>query len=135
MAFTTETGNQDDVILLDKVETTVLRDEGGDFLAVLGQLDTDTFTDSRVRLLSFNTDLKFISLMNSKAFQAEINLLYYLLKNDSSGMGSASKRIGLPAGSQVSFLVVKISPDLVAAILHVLTRGTESTGLTHCDFI
>ena len=46
-------------------------------------------------------------------------------------MRSASERIGLPSCSQVSLLVVEISPDLITAIFHVLTSSSESTGLTH----
>ena len=54
---TTETGDEHLIVLIDKVETTVVGDEGGDLLAVLDQLDTDTLSDSRVGLLGLNTDL------------------------------------------------------------------------------
>ena len=36
----------------------------------------------------------------------------YLLQDDSLGVGCASEGVGLPAGAQVSLLVVKIGPDL-----------------------
>ena len=58
VALPAETGDQHFVVLLDKVETTVLGHEGGDLLGVLDQLDTDTLPDGGVGLLSLDTDLK-----------------------------------------------------------------------------
>merc|ERR1719491_1691063 len=68
----------------------------------------DTLTDSRVGLFGHYADL---------------------LKNDSFGMRSSAERIGLPPCSQMSLLVVKISPYITATIFDVLTSSTESTGL------
>lgn len=58
MTLATETGNEDLVVDFDEVETTVVGDESGDLLAVLQQLDTDTLTDGRVRLLGLDTTMK-----------------------------------------------------------------------------
>jgi hypothetical protein len=55
VTFTTETGNQDLVVLLDVVQTTVIWDECGDFLSILDELDTNALADGRVGLFGFNT--------------------------------------------------------------------------------
>ena len=52
---TTETSNKDFIVFINVVQTTIARDESGDLLTVLNELDTDALTNSRVRLLSFNT--------------------------------------------------------------------------------
>ena len=51
----TETRDQHLVILIDEVEATIARDEASDLLAVLDKLNTHSFTNSRVRLLRFQT--------------------------------------------------------------------------------
>lgn len=58
MAGTTETSDQNFVVLIDKVQATVVGDEGGDLLAVLDELNTDTLANSRVGLLSFDTAIE-----------------------------------------------------------------------------
>lgn len=52
-----ETGDEDFVILIDKVQAAIIRHEGSDLLSVLDELDSDTLADSRVGLLGLNTDL------------------------------------------------------------------------------
>ena len=54
---TTATGNQDLVVFRQVVEATIPWYEGSDLLAVLFQHDSDSLSDSRVRLFRFNTDL------------------------------------------------------------------------------
>jgi hypothetical protein len=110
VTLTTESGNKDFVVLFDEVETTVVRDEGHDLLAVIDQLDTHALADSGVRLLGFDTDL---------------------FKNDSLSVRSASEGVGLPAGSEVSLFVVEIGPSLDATVLDVLAGGPDTCGLTH----
>lgn len=57
MTFATETGYQHFVVFFNEVETTVIRDESRDLLSIFQELYAHTFTDSRVRLLGFNTNL------------------------------------------------------------------------------
>ena len=49
---TTESSNQNLVVLVHKVQTTITRNESGDLLSILDQLNTDALTNGRVRLLS-----------------------------------------------------------------------------------
>ena len=55
VAFTTETRNQNLVVLFNESQTTIVGYESCDLLAVLDELDTNALTDGRVRLLSLNT--------------------------------------------------------------------------------
>lgn len=55
VTLTTETGNQNLVVLLNVVQATVTRYESGNLLAVLDELNPHALADGRVRLLGFNT--------------------------------------------------------------------------------
>merc|ERR1740125_25872 len=57
MTFTTEPRNKYFIIIIAISQTTIARDESSDLLTVLNKLNTDTFTNSGVRLFSFNTNL------------------------------------------------------------------------------
>ena len=59
MTFTTESSDQNLIVFLYKIETTILGDKSRNLLSILDQLDTDTLTNSRVRLLSFNANLRY----------------------------------------------------------------------------
>lgn len=54
---TTETSNEDFIVLINVVQATITRDESSDLLTVLDELDTNALTNSRVGLLSFNTTM------------------------------------------------------------------------------
>ena len=81
VALPAETGDQHFVVLLDKVETTVLGHEGGDLLGVLDQLNTDTLPDGGVGLLSLDTDLK----------QTNARMLYKSLRSQLADQDSLHK--------------------------------------------
>merc|ERR1712060_790141 len=53
---TTETSNQNLVVLLNVVEATVIWHEGRDLLSVLDELNTNTLADGRVWLFSLNSN-------------------------------------------------------------------------------
>jgi hypothetical protein len=59
VTFTTETGNQDLVVLLDIIQATIIWYECGDFLSVLDELDTNALADSGIGLFGFDTAGKF----------------------------------------------------------------------------
>merc|ERR1712024_20899 len=106
VALPTESGDENFVVLLHKIEAAVLGHECRDLLSVLDQLDTDALSDGRVRLLGLDTDL---------------------FEDNPLGMRGTAERIGLPPGAQMCFLVVQIGPDLGTAVLDVLTGRPESS--------
>merc|ERR1712027_276370 len=112
VALPAEPGDQDLVVLLHKVQATVLGHEGGDLLAVLDQLDVDALADGRVGLLGLNADL---------------------FENDSLGVRGTAEGVGLPPGAQMGLLVVLVGPDLVAPVVDVLTRSLDTCWLAHFD--
>ena len=57
MTRSTETGNKDLVVFVNKGHTTILWHVSGDSLVVLLKLDSDTLSNSGVRLLGFDGNL------------------------------------------------------------------------------
>merc|ERR1711977_19 len=57
LSLTTETSEEDFIVLVDEVETTIVGDECSDLLSVLDQLDSDTLSDGGVGLFGLNTNL------------------------------------------------------------------------------
>jgi len=78
LAFTTETGEEDLVVLVNEIQATVIGHERGDLLSVLDQLDPDALPDGRVGLLGFDADL---------------------LEDDALGVRGASEWRGLEGGT------------------------------------
>lgn len=105
-AFSTEPCHQNFIVFFNVVQTTVIGDECGDFLAVLNKLNPDALSDGRVRLLGFNTNF---------------------FQDDSLGVGSTSEGVGLPSGSKVGLLEVVVGPPLLTPVVDVLTRSTNTT--------
>jgi len=52
----TEPRDQHLVVLIDKVQAAIVWNESSDFLSVLDELNTNTFSDGRVRLFSLDPD-------------------------------------------------------------------------------
>lgn len=107
VALTTETGNKNFVVFVDKVQTTVIRDESGDLLSIFQELNANTLSNRRIRLFSLNTDLRYECNLKENA---------NLVNNDSLGVGSPSKGIGLPACSKMGLFVLFIGPFLGTAV-------------------
>ena len=110
MTGSSETRDQNLVVLLDVVQTTVIGHESRDLLSVLDQLDSDTLSDGRVGLFCLDSDL---------------------LKDNSHGVRASSEGVSLPPRSQMSFLVVQIVPSLFPSVNPLLSGGLQSTRLTH----
>ena len=83
MTRSTESSDEDFVVLIDERHTSISGDVGGDSLVVFTELNSDAFTDSRVRLLGFDSDL---------------------LNDDTSGVRSSSEGF-LPFGVLMCFFV------------------------------
>ena len=69
---TTESSNQNLIVLIHKVQTTITRNESSDFLSVLDQLNTDALTNGRVRLLSFHSTTHQSPIINTYTFSRTI---------------------------------------------------------------
>ena len=108
MALTAEAGDENLVVLVDKVEATVAGHEGGDLLAVLDELNAHALTDGGVGLLGLNTEL---------------------LEDDALGVGAAGEGL-LPLGTEVRLVEVLVRPALLAAQVAQLTTGSKTTSLT-----
>ena len=107
---TTESSNENLVVILNEGEATVTGDESGDLLSVLDELNTDALADSRVRLLGLNTEL---------------------LKHDSLGVGGSREGVGLPDRSKVGLLVFLVGPTLLTATVLQLAGSADSSRLTN----
>jgi len=103
----TETGNEDLVVLIDEGHATITGNVSGNSLVVLLELDSHALSDGRVGLLSFDGDL---------------------LDNDTRGVGSASERL-LPLGERVLLLVTEIGPELESSVDSELTARINTRRL------
>ncbi len=109
MTGTTETGNQNLIVLINEVQATVLGDEASDLLTVLDELNTNGLTNGRVRLLRLNTDL---------------------LNDDTLSVRRTSERIALVNSTRVSLVVLNRVPSLVSAVDAQVAGGANSSRLT-----
>lgn len=112
MTRSAETGDEDLVVLFNEIQTTIARDERGDFLTIFDQLDTARLTNGGIRLLRFNADP---------------------LKNNSLRMGGTIERICFQRRRAVfarvplvmPFLFTAMSPQLASALDSSYSLGRE----------
>uniref|UniRef100_A0A8C5C895 Uncharacterized protein n=1 Tax=Gadus morhua TaxID=8049 RepID=A0A8C5C895_GADMO len=114
VALTTEPGHQDLHIHLNEVQTTVIRDEGGDLLAVLDELHPHTLPDGRVRLLGLNTTGK----------RNKTSLVTITMRLPSS------EGVGLERSAQVSLFVLLVVPLLLPTVVPQLPGCTQTATLS-----
>uniref|UniRef100_A0A3B3QW14 Uncharacterized protein n=1 Tax=Paramormyrops kingsleyae TaxID=1676925 RepID=A0A3B3QW14_9TELE len=108
MALTTETCHQNlPSTDLDEIQTAVVGNKGSDLLAVLDELDSYTFSDSRIWL--------FIYL--------------HFLKDNSLGVRSSSEGISLEGSAQMSLLVLLVVPFLLTAVVTQFSGCTQTATL------
>uniref|UniRef100_A0A8I3PWI1 Uncharacterized protein n=1 Tax=Canis lupus familiaris TaxID=9615 RepID=A0A8I3PWI1_CANLF len=102
MTFGTKSYNQNFIIFLNKIQTTIIGfffGEGRHFLfyffAIFDQRDPDILPDARIWLFGFNL---------------------YFSQHSSLCTGSISKRIGFQDCAQMGFLVLFIMPRLISSV-------------------
>uniref|UniRef100_A0A670IUJ8 Uncharacterized protein n=1 Tax=Podarcis muralis TaxID=64176 RepID=A0A670IUJ8_PODMU len=102
--------NQDFIVLLNEVQTTINRNKSCYFPSILDELNLDTLPDGRIWLLSFNTNFS---------------------QDNSFGMGSSPKRVGFQSSTQMCLLVLFVMPFLVSAMTAQLLGCPKPTALAH----
>ena len=101
MTLTTEASDENFIVFIGKVQATIARDEGGNLLSVLDELNADALTDSRVRLLRFDANL---------------------LENDTLGVRATGERL-LPLRTEVRLVEILVGPALFTAVNAQLTAS------------
>ena len=110
-AAPTHTGDQNPIVIIDEPQRTVARDEGGDDLAVLLELDTDGLSDGGVWLLGLDGDLA----------------------DDDAGSHGDTLERGLVDGGSLPLAELLRRPEIVPVVNAELTRrlATARLGLAH----
>jgi hypothetical protein len=101
VALTAETSDKNFIVFIGEVQATIARDEGGNLLTVLDELNTNALTNRRVRLLSLNPDL---------------------FQDNTLGVGATGERL-LPLRTQVRLVEILVSPALFTAVNAQLTAS------------
>ena len=118
-------------IYFDEVETTVPRNESRDFLSVLDQLNSNAFTNGRVRLFSFDTARKEKSDVRVLRSTLSPSLNLHFFEDDAFGVRSTSEWVTLPTWAQVRFLVIFVVPALFTAMIFKFSRSTKTGWFTY----
>uniref|UniRef100_A0A8C5S3B7 Uncharacterized protein n=1 Tax=Laticauda laticaudata TaxID=8630 RepID=A0A8C5S3B7_LATLA len=96
MSFSTKANQL--IIYLNEVQTTIIGNKSCYFLPILDELDSDTFSNSRIWLLSlYTTKMK-------------------ITNNNSLGMRSSPKRIGFQSSTQMGLLILLVMPLLFTTV-------------------
>jgi hypothetical protein len=101
VTLTTEASDENFIVFVGEVQATIARDEGGNLLTVLDELNADALTDGRVRLLGFNANL---------------------LENDTLGVRATGERL-LPLRTEVRLVEILVGPALFTAVNAQLTAS------------
>ena len=102
---TTETLNEDLVILVAEGHATITGNEAGDSLVVFFELDSDTLSNTGVRLLGLNTNL---------------------LDDNAAGVGSTLEWLSPLSGLMREFVLL-ISPQVQSSLVSELTTSSDTT--------
>merc|ERR1719283_50693 len=98
----------------EKAAARVLGYESRNFLSILDELHSDALSNGRVGLFGFDSDL---------------------LQHDSLNVRGPTERVGLQGRARVSLLVIFIGPSLNSAMGADLSRGFDSSWLSHSSYV
>ena len=101
VTLSAKTRHQNFVVFIDKIQTTVSRDEARNLLTVLDELHANALTNSRVWLFRFDTNL---------------------FQDNAFGVRATSEWL-FPLGTQVGFVIIFVRPSLLATVQFKLTAG------------
>merc|ERR1719219_1979650 len=104
MPRSTEPRDKNFIVIINKGQTTVSRNEGGDLFTVLNKLDTSAFSDSGVRLFGFNSQF---------------------FNDNSFCMRTSSKRVRFESNPRMSFLPKLFGPTLNSSVIAQFTGGLK----------
>ena len=108
VAGPTESRNKNFIVIVDELESTIERTESGDLLVVFLELNTNTLSDSRVRLFGLDGNLR---------------------DNDALSVGSTLERL-LPLRNVVRLVVALVVPALDSSLRRKLASCQDTTGLS-----